>query len=88
MLSSIFKAYPEPPEVGYWGKPTSTIDWCEENYVVSPFVAEWANTVTNGLFVLLAVFVTWSAVHNRLEKRFAMIGSASAPWASARGSST
>lgn len=74
MLSSIFKAYPEPPEVGYWGKPTSTIDWCEENYVVSPFVAEWANTVTNGLFVLLAVFVTWSAVHNRLEKRFAMIG--------------
>ncbi len=27
--------------VGVWGKPTSTLDWCEENHVVSNYVAEF-----------------------------------------------
>ncbi|SCU94840.1 LANO_0E08350g1_1 [Lachancea nothofagi CBS 11611] len=74
MLKSIFRRYPEPQQAGYWGKPTSTIDWCEENYVVSPFVAEWSNTITNSAFVALAMYVTWSAYYHRLEKRFVMIG--------------
>ena len=26
---------------GYWGKPTSTIDWCEANYEVSFYIAEF-----------------------------------------------
>jgi len=26
---------------GYWGKPTSTIDWCEANYEVTYFIAEF-----------------------------------------------
>lgn len=25
---------------GYWGKPTSTIDWCEKNYEFNYYVAE------------------------------------------------
>ncbi|SCV03045.1 LAME_0H07272g1_1 [Lachancea meyersii CBS 8951] len=74
MFKHIFKKYPEPLETGYWGKPTSTIDWCEENYVVSPFVAEWSNTITNSAFVALAMYVTWSAYYHKLEKRFVMIG--------------
>lgn len=42
-------AWPYPPEQknGYWGIPTSTIDWCEENYVVSTYIAEAINTTTN-----------------------------------------
>ena len=24
-----------PTQVGLWGKPTSTLDWCERNYEVS-----------------------------------------------------
>ena len=27
--------------VGVWGEPTSTLDWCEENYVVTRYVAEF-----------------------------------------------
>ena len=23
--------------IGFWGKPTSTLDWCENNYEVSNF---------------------------------------------------
>ena len=30
-----------PINYGIWGKPTATIDWCEENYVVTQFIAEF-----------------------------------------------
>jgi len=26
---------------GFWGKPTATIDWCEANYEVTYFIAEF-----------------------------------------------
>ena len=29
------------PFNGYWGKPTSTLDWCEINYEVTYFIAEF-----------------------------------------------
>ena len=31
----------EPDYPGYWGPPTATIDWCEANYDVSFYVAEF-----------------------------------------------
>jgi dihydroceramidase len=63
-------AYPPERADGFWGPPTSTIDWCEENYVVSGYVAEALNTITNAVFIALALFATWSAYRNRLETRF------------------
>ncbi len=32
---------------GFWGLPTASIDWCEQNYVVTRFVAEFWNTVSS-----------------------------------------
>ncbi|KAA8625475.1 alkaline dihydroceramidase Ydc1 [Pyrenophora tritici-repentis] len=44
-----------PPEQDGWFSPvTSTLDWCEENYVVTQYAAEVINTFTNLLFMYLA----------------------------------
>ncbi|CAE6459164.1 unnamed protein product [Rhizoctonia solani] len=40
---------------GFWGNHTSTIDWCENNYVHTRFIAETYNTLSNVPFVVLAV---------------------------------
>ena len=32
---------------GFWGVPTASIDWCEQNYVVTRFVAEFWNSVSS-----------------------------------------
>ena len=40
---------------GYWGVPTSTIDWCEQNYAVTPYVAEFFNTVSSLAMVIAGV---------------------------------
>lgn len=66
--------YPPEPSEGYWGAITSTIDWCEENYVVSPYIAEWSNTISNGCFVILALYTTYCSIRNGLEFRFHLIG--------------
>lgn len=66
--------YPAESVRGYWGNVTSTIDWCEENYVVSKYVAEWSNTITNGTFVITALYSTYCAWRSRLELRFILIG--------------
>jgi dihydroceramidase len=64
--------YPEEQENGFWGIPTSTIDWCEENYVVSTYIAEALNTTTNAVFILLAFFAVVQAHKNHLEPRFVL----------------
>mmetsp|Transcript_42258 Transcript_42258/g.111756 ORF Transcript_42258/g.111756 Transcript_42258/m.111756 type:complete len:266 (+) Transcript_42258:191-988(+) len=38
---------------GYWGPTTSTIDWCEENYLVTGYVAEFSNSTTS-MFITMA----------------------------------
>lgn len=65
--------YPEVPDSGYWGTPTSTIDWCEENYVVSSYVAELVNTVTNAAFIAMATYALINAIRNRHERRFLLV---------------
>eukprot|EP01100_Stratorugosa_tubuloviscum_P015219 TRINITY_DN85_c0_g1_i1.p1 TRINITY_DN85_c0_g1~~TRINITY_DN85_c0_g1_i1.p1 ORF type:complete len:256 (-),score=72.20 TRINITY_DN85_c0_g1_i1:303-1070(-) len=41
--------------VGFWGKPTG-IDWCEENYVYSNYIAEFWNSFTNISFFIIGIW--------------------------------
>lgn len=43
------------PLVGVWGKPSSSIDWCEPNYEWSYYVAEFFNTFSSLLFVVIGL---------------------------------
>ncbi|KAI5864981.1 putative alkaline phytoceramidase [Durotheca rogersii] len=45
--------YHEEPQHGFWGEKTSTLNFCEEDYVISYYCAEVCNTITNALFVWL-----------------------------------
>ncbi|CAE7793980.1 Acer3 [Symbiodinium sp. CCMP2456] len=38
---------------GYWGPPTATMDWCEGNYMVTPYAAEFFNSLTS-MFIAVA----------------------------------
>lgn len=58
---------------GYWGIPSSTIDWCEENYAVSNYLAEFVNTLTNAIFILLAFYALRNAIKNEFEFRFVLV---------------
>ena len=57
---------------GYWstfGAKPSTVDWCEQNYVWSPFVCEFHNTWSSFAMIFLGIFGI--VAHWRiLERRF------------------
>jgi len=55
---------------GFWGNPTSNIDWCEDNYQLSPYVAEFWNALSSFSFVASSMLGTWLTLKYRLEKRF------------------
>lgn len=65
--------YPESRFEPYWGEPTATIDWCEENYLFSPYVAELVNSFTNTMFILLALHHVYSTFKNKHSRLYIFI---------------
>ncbi|KAJ1648288.1 hypothetical protein LPJ64_000444 [Coemansia asiatica] len=41
------------PIAGLWGEVTSSVDWCEENYVWTPYIAEFFNSWSSLAMVIL-----------------------------------
>ena len=58
--------------VGYWGNPTSTLDWCEQNYVITSYVAEFWNTLTNFGIIIPAIYGLHNSYRQGFETRYAM----------------
>ena len=58
---------------GFFGEPTSTIDWCERNYEVTYWIAEFWNTISNLSFILCGILGIVQAIRYRYEPRFVLI---------------
>lgn len=58
---------------GYWGKKTATVNWCEADYTVTKYVAEFGNAfsslaiVLNGLY---GIYMHWGFVELRFIVAF------------------
>jgi dihydroceramidase len=58
-------------DLGFWGPPTSSVDWCEANYAHSHYVCELFNTLSSLAMVVVGILgAVW---HRRLlEQRFTL----------------
>lgn len=53
----------------YWGPVTASINWCEQNYAVTSYIAEFCNTTTNSVFLVLATVAIVNALRFKYERR-------------------
>ncbi|HEU5077548.1 MAG TPA: ceramidase [Polyangiaceae bacterium] len=60
------------PAPGFWGTPTASVDWCEQNYAHSTYVCEMFNTISCVAMLLVGLLgALWH--HRVLEKRFLLV---------------
>lgn len=55
---------------GYWSPSTSSIDWCERNYVVTQYIAEFWNCISSFSMCILGVILFIRGLYNKIETRF------------------
>ena len=56
--------------VGFWGPPSSTLNWCEANYEVTFYIAEFWNTITNLGMILPAIYGLIQCKRQGIESRY------------------
>jgi len=64
---------PEDPAIGYWGKRTSALDWCEPNYTWSFYIAEFFNTITSLPAAFLSFYAIYLTYKYGYGKRFLLV---------------
>ncbi|KAI8898835.1 ceramidase-domain-containing protein [Globomyces pollinis-pini] len=52
----------------YWNNPTSSVDWCEVNYSVTSYVAEYYNSISSVAMILVGLVGVY--LHPWVESRF------------------
>ncbi|KAJ2634484.1 alkaline ceramidase ydc1 [Coemansia sp. RSA 1286] len=52
-VSPVFASSAAEPVAGFWGDVTSSVDWCEENYVWTPYIAEFFNSWSSLAMIIL-----------------------------------
>ncbi|XP_003745879.1 alkaline ceramidase 3 [Galendromus occidentalis] len=64
---------PSPPNtvdrLGYWGNQTSTLDWCEYNYEVSIYIAEFWNTLSNLFMIVPPLWAIYLGIRQQIGTR-------------------
>jgi dihydroceramidase len=60
-------------KIGYWSPSTSSIDWCERNYVVTKYIAEFWNCISSFSMFILALISYIRGVYNQIENRFLLL---------------
>ena len=58
---------------GYWSPSTSSIDWCERNYVVTHYIAEFWNCLSSLSMSVIAGILFVRGLSNKLEHRFLLL---------------
>ncbi|KAI9218614.1 ceramidase-domain-containing protein [Blastocladiella britannica] len=67
---SIKRFGPVADYAGYWGPVTASVDWCETNYAVSHYVAEFFNSTSNAITIGVGIMLFRRARVLGLERRF------------------
>ena len=57
-------------KIGFWGLPSSTINWCETNYEVNHYIAEFWNTITNLGMILPSIYGMLNCRQLNIEARY------------------
>ncbi|KAJ3361530.1 Alkaline ceramidase 3 [Allomyces javanicus] len=65
---------PVSDTVGYWGPVTASIDWCESNYRITHYIAEFFNSTSNLFTVAAGISLAMTTRRLQLERRYALIG--------------
>ena len=75
-MFAFFRAQPPPvppPEL-FWGPVTANYDWCESNYAVSRYVAEFFNTISSVPTFTVGVYFLLKARRHEYGFRFLLAG--------------